>query len=316
MSKKTQKILTGVFVVFAVAVLVIANVFFSSITTVQSWVFAGLFSLGIGGAFIMMWGFLGTQIPLFVRIGVAVVGAGLLFIYSPVQLVTFPIDYVVRSRIEDHGFTVSPLNELKSISHHDCTDETLQKVAGILEDYGRIDLDLSESAKLTDKGIGHLQPLNNVVSANFSKTNLTSDVLPTLKAWTGLKSLILSDSKVDNNGWQQLSPLKKLKALWLDGTAFSNEGVGNIGDLNITELNLSRTAISDEGIAKLVELPVAKKITVLMLNKTQITDKSLRSMKSMKQLNELWIKGLDDGISDGAVAELEEAVGEDLEVNR
>jgi Leucine-rich repeat (LRR) protein len=136
-------------------------------------------------------------------------------------------------------------------------------------------LDLSGSQR-TDSGIW-----------SISVTDLNLESVASL---TGLQELNLGGAKVTSLGLKTLSSLGQLRSLDLNSTQVSNTGLAILSSLpNLESLSLWRCKGVGDGV--LPHLLVAKRLAVLDLAETKLTDKGLVQLQKMTALRLLYLGG-------------------------
>ncbi len=106
-----------------------------------------------------------------------------------------------------------------------------------------------------------------------------------------LETLSLSNHRLTDAGLENVGELSNLRILnldvWLPTTEFSRQGLRHLGRLERLEwLNLSRHAISDEGMESVSKL---KNLKNLYLTEAQITDHGLKHLPDLKNLENLTV---------------------------
>ena len=95
----------------------------------------------------------------------------------------------------------------------------------------------------------------------------------------------IEGKKATDQDLGNLSVLKSVRVLVLDGTDIGDAGLTHLSELdNLKVLSLEYTKVSDAGLAHLKDL---KKLRALDLKGTKITDAGLDSLKELKHLREL-----------------------------
>ena len=109
-----------------------------------------------------------------------------------------------------------------------------------------------------------------------------------LAALPRLETLDLGDSKVTGSGFANPTGFRKLKALSLQSTPLTEEGLGAIGALPaLTELLLQKTRATDAWMAQLVPSKKLRKL-VLAFRSTR-AGADLTQLARLSQLRELWL---------------------------
>ncbi len=198
-------------------------------------------------------------------------------------------------------------------AHHDpeISDKGLRALKG---NESIRSVDLSEAHKITEKGISNLkgnfiQILNlkqtqvhdgvkkylptmvdssgspSLVDLNLSETQVTDDIVPTLRRLPKLETIDLSVNKnITDVGVQSLEKLG-IKKLNLAKTMVGDEAMSSIASIDgLLFLDLSGTTITDAGVKKLL---TSNKLQELSLAHTKVTDESVKMLSSLKNLTVL-----------------------------
>ena len=201
------------------------------------------------------------------------------------------------------------LNELShlDLSHSNVSDEELsQLTAPTLQ---RLIL---EGTRITNIGLESIGELNQVYYLNIANTDVTAEGFRSLQGLselfhlrldgTQIKGIIhlsdiksfvwidLSKTQTTDGQLQHLVPLaNKLKEVNLSETAISDDGLRHLGLLaNLTSLDLDKTPVTDKGLESLLRLNA---LTSLSLGQTKVTDDGLQQLAGMESLR---ILQLDD----------------------
>ncbi len=191
--------------------------------------------------------------------------------------------FAFGTRVGDKGFEL--LSKVESIEALDITDSAItdagvkhlaamprlrELVADItqLGDNGVQALEQSQSlrrlsvaaTKITDVGLVHIGKLVGLEALNLSGTAITHRGLAHLAELTQLQSLDLSENNIRDGGAQHLSKMAGLKTISLNDTRIGNESARHLlGFEKMIYLNIKRTFITEEWIAKMIEsMPYAK----------------------------------------------------------
>lgn len=97
----------------------------------------------------------------------------------------------------------------------------------------------------------------------------------------------LAGDKIKNDHLAPLKDIPNLTDLDLSKTGISDEGLAHISGLkNLTRLNLNNTAVTDAGLAHLAGLT---NLTYLNLYGTSVTDKGVENLSDIKTLQKLYL---------------------------
>lgn len=175
-------------------------------------------------------------------------------------------------------------------------------------------------------GIEALSKLSKLRKLDILGTSILPDAFPKLKDVTGLESLRLSDDSEGGKWIDIIAELPKLRELELVGPVsdialksipklkqvrilkcpgtFDDKSLPAIRELiDITELSLIESAITDDGLKQLVAL---KNLTRLDLSGTMIKGPGLVHLKSLTKLVELSLENMPDEFDDAAIERIAE----------
>jgi Leucine-rich repeat (LRR) protein len=140
----------------------------------------------------------------------------------------------------------------------------------------------------TDAGLEHLAGLANLQTLTLQGGAITDLSLAQLAKLKNLKNLVLVDSQVEGPGLSRLNRLAALAGLSLTGrnSAIRDDGLQCLSDLPaLKRLNLQSTSITDSGLKYLEKFTSLEQ---LGLGHTKVTDAGLVrlwNLKSLKSLN-------------------------------
>ncbi|MCC7527028.1 MAG: hypothetical protein IT342_00825 [Candidatus Melainabacteria bacterium] len=127
----------------------------------------------------------------------------------------------------------------------------------------------------------------------------------------GITALDLADSRITDKGMAALPAQKDLHFLTLDNAPITDSGIAYLRTLHdLLELHLDRTGLTDKGMSYIADIKALKNLSVkgtaitdrgveavsglglrsIFLSGTQITDLSLKTLSSVKQLQRLSIR--------------------------
>lgn len=101
----------------------------------------------------------------------------------------------------------------------------------------------------------HIKELRNLRTLVLTEAKVTDEGLSHLRALTNLRVLDLNDTKITDEGLSQLSGLEKLRKLYLGGTSVTGAGLRHLKALhNLRVLGLTGSNITDEGLNYLSDM--------------------------------------------------------------
>ena len=149
--------------------------------------------------------------------------------------------------------------------------------------------------------------LQEVVELNLAASNVGDDDLKELVKLPKIKILSLNGTKVTDKGIERLEQLKNLveldlsltatdgsslkkckslRKLSLGGTKATDGSVKGVTGLNLCELDLSYTDLSDQGVKELERM---RSLDRLVLEGTKLTDKGLARLATFSNLKEITV---------------------------
>jgi Leucine-rich repeat (LRR) protein len=168
---------------------------------------------------------------------------------------------------------------LKSIDlrRTDVTDEGLAHLSQ-MPSLVRIDL---TGHKITDDGVAHLAKIPSIHTLDLSGTAITGSGLRHLAKVPTLLELLLSDTNLSREGFEHLTNLPRPppgESLYLElkGTPLNDSTIGFINGLSVGHLTISKTKITDVGLAKLTNMP---RLFNLDLTDTAVTPAGVAALK-------------------------------------
>ncbi|MCA9246171.1 MAG: hypothetical protein KDA42_03620, partial [Planctomycetales bacterium] len=146
-------------------------------------------------------------------------------------------------------------------------------------------------AQIDDAALAHLAGLARIKSVLLNDTAISDDGLKTIGQLTTLANLDLRGCKVSNDGMAHLVGLDKLRALRLSGqsgaTTVDDDGMQSIGKLTaLVALPLDFLWVSEEGLAKLDGL---KNLEEIYLARTLVGDDAMKELQRFPKLKRLRI---------------------------
>jgi internalin A len=134
---------------------------------------------------------------------------------------------------------------------------------------------------ITDDGLAHLANIPSLDTLDLGRTKITGSGLRHLGALPNLNDLDLSDANLSRDGFEFLTkllvpPPGGSSYLALHGTPLDDSTMDVIARLPVTQLFLSRTRITDAGLAKLINMPNPQNID---LTATAVTPAGVAALK-------------------------------------
>ena len=145
-------------------------------------------------------------------------------------------------------------------------------------------IDLTGNRHVTSAGLSQLVTLQNLTSLTLTSTDLTPENLAIVGSIHSLKELQLSSTRADDGVVAKISAISHLQSLDLSGTMITPAVGASLGQLlELSVLKLASTAADDQLVTMLHGLPLRE----LRLDKTRITEASIREILKIKSLEQL-----------------------------
>ena len=193
-------------------------------------------------------------------------------------LKTFPPrGYLTDEDIESVDFSVlTGLRRLTVIS----PGITDRSVSHLLKMNPELDSLTFVAAKLTDKPLGRLiKRQQSLYSLSFQDVPITDDVIPDVSALRDLRLLCLDGTKITDKGMKELAKMKLLISLQLSRTSISDAGLAEVSKMTgLIGLSLDGTKVTDKGILQLANLP---KLQLLKVSSTKVTEDGKKALQQM-----------------------------------
>ena len=172
------------------------------------------------------------------------------------------------------------LNTLRSIW------EEFEKSRGRGQKYATTfrDVRLLTEEPITDDDLTNLWSLDRCLHLDLSNTAVTDAGMKHL-AEAKFELLILSGTKVGDQGIKELMLIKNLTGLHIGNTRVTNDGLNHLlSKPTIDSLSLKNTVITDEGLKYVGQLT---RLETLWLDGTKITDRGLMHLTNLHEMTHL-----------------------------
>ena len=193
--------------------------------------------------------------------------------------------FLDRTRVRGEIATFAPLAptlvrfDVSNTAHH-ASDRELAWLAGATQ---LIEVGAS-GAKLHDPLVIALAKLPALREIRVADTEITPAAIHAIAARRELEEVDLGGTPVDDASAAALFGGPEMRILRLDDTPVGDAGLAADPGPKLVELYLSRTSVSDAGLAVLDRLP---KLTALGLARTAITDATLARVARLTELRTL-----------------------------
>lgn len=145
-----------------------------------------------------------------------------------------------------------------------------------------------EGGSLTDAELRQLEALPNLRDLTIDAAEISPHGLSQLRGLNRLEEFAfvrVRNTKTSAESWEVLSEWQQLCELSIDGSDFRNEDAPSLSVLRgLKRLQLSRTKITDAGLAGIAPLT---DLEVLDLSGTEITDAGLKHLSNLRNLRVL-----------------------------
>ncbi len=208
-----------------------------------------------------------------------------------------------QTPVNDEGAAwISQIPSLKELSlqYTEVTDIGLARLTGLPQLR-----DLVLPPKASDEGLAHLKQLQSLESLNIMHTRITDSGLRHLQDMKQLKSLVIHSTLMTGEGLIHLRGMASLEDATLTLKMITRTGLARMEGLPVTNLNLSGSAMGDEELKLLRDLP---RLQSLSLQGTRITGTGLSHLKGLRSLRELRLRNTE--VSAAAVQTIREALPE------
>lgn len=171
----------------------------------------------------------------------------------------------------------------------------------------------TETKEEQDKAIAIFKKLNaeykldkkSIVTINLSLRNVSDKSMPTLvKPFTKCRELGLGETKITDATLEMIKDFHDMEAIVLDNTKITAKGLENLKEMKkLRILSLNGCKIGDDGLALFKDLNLRE----LGVAKTDITDKSVEVIKGYKGLEVLAFYKV-EGVTDKGFEEIKKAL--------
>lgn len=204
-------------------------------------------------------------------------------------------------QIKDDGLlALAPLKNLVDFKHRgfNVTNDGLAVFGELPQLRGLV---MQDAANVDDGGMKYLEALDSLTSLDMTGTSMEDPGLAALSG-TKLKDLRLRNTLVEGTGLDQLaSSYETLTYLDLNESFASDEGLAKIAPFkNLETLLVWQTAVTNQGLAVLSELPTLKKLTLKALG--DVTDAGMAQVAQATTLVDLDLS--ESGVTDEGLAKL------------
>lgn len=160
-------------------------------------------------------------------------------------------------------------------------------------------LELADNPGISS-GLTQLASLEKLEYLNLAKTTSSNDdlqaLLPTPKRpvkFVHLRTVLLSNNDIGDDGLDTISKLKSVRVLHLDGTSITGKGLRHLAKMKeLEDLDISRNPGIMDGLDKLADLPVLEH---LELDRDGLVDDDLKALLKFKHLRKISLNGNEIG---------------------
>jgi hypothetical protein len=134
---------------------------------------------------------------------------------------------------------------------------------------------------VSDKDLTMLKSFKSLTHLSLSHTSITDQGIRVVADIGGIEYLNLNSTKTTNAVAKELVRMKSLAHLYLGSVKLKDDGITELAQLRLQTLIISRSDITDAGLASLSKCTT---LTTLHLAGTNITDAGLVHLHSLKGL--------------------------------
>jgi hypothetical protein len=146
---------------------------------------------------------------------------------------------------------------------------------------------IGETFGLVDEGIKQIGELDGLESLTLVECGIADRHLELLNRLTSLLTLNLDGNPIDGSGLAALAGLKRLNTLTVSSCRLTDRRLKSFPPLDsLAFLSLANNQIGDPAV-KAIAAAGLDKLTGLVLNRTDVTDRACGSLKSLKRLEDL-----------------------------
>ena len=138
---------------------------------------------------------------------------------------------------------------------------------------------------LTVAGCRELGQLKSLKYLRIDHCVLNGEMLEQLPGLSALEDLSLDEPGIDDRGMKAISRLPSLRYLSIDHADLTGEAIAMLTTMNLEELSLTRTQITDAEFSRLI--PGILTLKVLRLDRLPLTDVALETVARCENLH--WI---------------------------
>ena len=160
---------------------------------------------------------------------------------------------------------------------------------------------------ITDEGLDLVCNFPNIQELGMGETRITGQGLRHLARLPRLKYLNVQNNQLSDEDIRCLRDVKSLERLYISFNAITDGGMEYLTLLNLKELDIAGTKVTDIGLKKLEGMNDLQRLSLQGL---QITDVGLAHLVKMTHLSELLLDGSLDNpwITNAGVAKLQKAL--------
>ncbi len=135
-----------------------------------------------------------------------------------------------------------------------------------LQPFDRLNYLALSATGVTDAGLQKLAKLKQLHILDVSEDNITDEGLVSVARLKELRTLRVGNTQVTDDGLVHLRNMTRCEALFLDATRVTDQGLENLLQVipkdHLYQLSLENTAVSDELIPSLIEIPNLKHLGI------------------------------------------------------
>jgi thiol-disulfide isomerase/thioredoxin/Leucine-rich repeat (LRR) protein len=180
-----------------------------------------------------------------------------------------------------------PSLEYLDLSGAALTDAGLERMAATLPNLRGLVLDFT---RVTADGMRHLAKFANLERLRYQGMMFDDSIAHHFSSLSNLRELT-GDIQFSDSGVKELSSLRNLEVLHLEGSAVTDASMAVLKDMRaLKELSLQHTSVTDDGFAMLAG---AKSLERVQLTRNRMTTRCVETLAQLPRLRQVGLMDLD-----------------------
>ena len=196
------------------------------------------------------------------------------------------------------------LKQLKGLKFLQLANATLSEAAmEELSEFPALEQIRCAQTSVGDAELKQLGKLETLRAIDLSQCDgVTVEGIKSLTKCPKLTFLKVSGDAIDNQCMAEVGKMKSLRVLGISDTAVDDEGIAELAGLNLSEVQMTRTKVGDDGIKILSKM---KGLKSLNLRDTRLTDTAVGYISGLEYLTKLDLSECTEpGITDACASEI------------